>query len=248
MIRGRPQMQIEVPPLQDASSMSIAEFLKKNQLLRQLDETNFRRLCGRAEEVHADAGYVFFREGDRADSVYVTQEGQIHLQYGGLAGRGVHTVCLIAPGEIFCCLPALDGRPYTVTAKAAVPSVVYRLSNTTFRKMLGQEPRFVTEALRLFCGRLRETGCQGCRRNGDLGSRLAEIILRMAKRFGPEIPLTRRELGELAGTTVETSIRLIKEFERSGWVKLHRGGLRVLDGRALKSHATGKAVRKNRRR
>ena len=42
-----------------------------------------------------------------------------------------------------------------------------------------------------------------------------------------------------AGTTVETSIRVVKKFERSGWVRLGRGHLLVIDRPALRIRAGG---------
>jgi CRP-like cAMP-binding protein len=86
------------------------------------------------------------------------------------------------------------------------------------------------------CRRLRETECTRAP-HGDCGSRLAQILLSMSAKFGADVPLTRRELGELAGTTVETAIREIKKFERAGWVRLGRGHVRVLASAALLDRA-----------
>ncbi len=78
--------------------------------------------------------------------------------------------------------------------------------------------------------------CQEC--GSDAGARVAAKILSMQAKFGDEVPLTRRELGELASVTVETAIREIKSFERSGWVATRRGHLQVLDADALQRRAS----------
>ncbi|OFV81035.1 MAG: hypothetical protein A2W26_08980 [Acidobacteria bacterium RBG_16_64_8] len=92
---------------------------------------------------------------------------------------------------------------------------------------------------------MRKSGCEGCSQADDAPSRIAGQILSMSGRFGERVPLTRKELAELASTTVETSIRVIKEFERSGWVRLGRGYLLVIDRPALQARAAGQDPKAN---
>jgi CRP-like cAMP-binding protein len=190
------------------------------------------------ERIHAPSGHVFFQEGEIGDWVFVLRSGRVRIQHFRSDGK-VRTVCMVGPGDTFCCLPALDGEPYPATAVAAVKSVAYRIPGLFFRGIMASHPDFGGRLLRQFCGRLRESGCEGCSQADDALSRIAGKILSMSERFGERVPLTRKELAELAGTTVETSIRVIKEFERAGWVQLGRGYLLVIDHRALRARASG---------
>ena len=171
----------------------------------------------------------------------MAREGRISIQHFRPDGT-VRTVCMVGPGETFCCLPTLDGGPYPATAVAAEPSIVYRMPGPLYRRTLEENPAFAGLALKHFCGRLREAGCEGCSLADDAGSRLAGKLLTMHDKFGDTIPLTRRELGELAGTTVETAIRITREFEDQGWLELGRGRIRVLNRAALARRAAGEAV------
>jgi CRP-like cAMP-binding protein len=149
---------------------------------------------------------------------------------------------MMGDGDTFCCLPALDGGPYPATATAAVPSILIRFPGSLFRDLVEEFHEFGRATLHQFCGRLRENACEGCGVPDDATAKLAARILIMYRKFGEDIPLTRRELGELAGTTVETAIRVLKEFERSGWVSLARGKVRVCDPTALEATAQGSAL------
>ena len=62
---------------------------------------------------------------------------------------------------------------------------------------------------------------------------MAQALLALRKKFGDSIPLTRQEIAELAGTTVETVIRTVSRFQREGWVRSGRGKLQLLDPDAL---------------
>jgi CRP-like cAMP-binding protein len=56
---------------------------------------------------------------------------------------------------------------------------------------------------------------------------------------GNRIETTRRILGESAGTTVETAIRVLRRFEQKGWLEGGVGWVRVLDRGALETIARG---------
>jgi len=195
-------------------------------------------VAGDLVELRAEREEVFFHEGDDADDVYVARSGRVRIQHFRANGS-VRTVCMIGPGETFCCLPALDGGTYPATATAAEDSVVYRIPGGTFRRLVEEHPKFARLTLKHFCGRLREAGCEGCARADDAPSRLAAKLLAMADKFGNPVTLTRKELAELAGTTVETAIRVTREFENEGWLTLERGRITLRDRPAIERRALG---------
>lgn len=215
-------------------------FLADALPFRALSETERRRLAPEIREIAAGPEHVFFTEGDTSDEVFVARSGRVRIQHFRPDGS-VRTVCMIGAGETFCCLPALDGGAYPATATAAEDSVVYRIPGPTYRHLLETQPKFARASLNQFCGRLREAGCEGCAQADDAGSRLSGKILSMADKFGDAIPLTRKELGELAGTTVETAIRITREFEKLGWLDLGRGKITLKDRASLERRAQGPA-------
>jgi len=213
-------------------------FLARIDPFRALPEAALARVADELVELRAEREEVFFHEGDDADDVYVARSGRVRIQHFRANGS-VRTVCMIGPGETFCCLPALDGGPYPATAVAAEPSVVYRLPGPVYRRLLETSAEFSRLALRKFCGRLREAGCEGCAQADDAGSRLAGKLLTLGQEFGDSIVVTRKELGEMAGTTVETAIRITREFEDAGWIALSRGRITLTDRPALARRAQG---------
>jgi len=213
-------------------------FLRALPPFDALSPEGLEELIRDARELSATRGQVLFQEGQSSDSVYVVRAGRVRIQHAHKDGT-VRIVCMLAPGDAFCCLPALDGGAYPAGAVAADRSTIYRLPAAVFRRLMEQELPFGRQVTQNFCGRLRKASCESCWKSMDAAARLAGRILCMADRFGEEIPLTRRELSELAGTTVETAIRTIKDFERAGWVQLARGRVRVLDRAGLGERAEG---------
>ena len=67
---------------------------------------------------------------------------------------------------------------------------------------------------------------------GRMDARLAECLLKKAALQG-WIDITHQELATELGTAREVISRLLKEFERSGRVNLHRGRVEIVDMGAL---------------
>lgn len=171
-------------------------------------------------------GETIFRQGDPSDSVCVVKEGRVHLMKF-LDGGQASTTCVMTRGETFCCLPALDRKPYPVDAVAAVDSVVIRIPTGVFHDALQRHPAFLQDSLCLFCDRLREIEHKGCMVYDSVERRLAQALVMLSKKFGLTIPLTKHELAELANTTVETAIRVLSHFKKHGIVKSSRGSTTI---------------------
>ena len=141
-------------------------------------------------------------------------------------------------GEPFCCLPALDRKPYPVDAVAAADSTVVRVPLSAFHQSLQKNPVFLQESLCLFCDRLRQVEHKSCMVYDSVERRLAQALLALSKKFGATIPLTKHELAELASTTVETTIRVLGQFRKRGIITSTRGSTTIAKSDQLKRLAS----------
>lgn len=203
------------------------QFLAAVALFKNLPPPERRYLAARSREKRYAKGETVFREGDPADSICVVKEGRVHLMKF-LDGGQVSTTCVMTSGEVFCCLPALDRKPYPVDAVAAADSVVIRIPATAFHELLERNPAFLNDSLCIFCDRLRQVEDKGCQGYRSVEGRLAQALLMLTKKFGPTIPLTKHELAELASTTVETTIRVLSQLRRRGVIKSSRGSTSIV--------------------
>lgn len=185
--------------------------------------------------MHARRGCVLFEEGEPAESVFVVTTGRLTLQRRTCDGCA-HTVCHVTDHGLACCVTVLDGGPYPASAVVSTDSTLCRLPCSLFRELLRNEPRFADAALTYLGSQLRQYVCGGAPA-GDAGARIAARILSTANQFGRDVPLTRREIADMAGTSVETAIRETRAFEKRGWVRLGRGHIRVIDPDALRVRA-----------
>ena len=201
-------------------------FLTSVELFKRLTPSERQRLAAVSREKAYAKGETVFRTGDPADAVCVVKEGRVHLMKF-LDGGQATTTCVMTRGETFCCLPALDRKPYPVDAIAAVDSIVVRIPTSSFHELLEQNPAFLQESLCLFCDRLRQVEHKSCMIYDSVERRLAQALLTLSKKFGATIPLTKHELAELASTTVETTIRVLSQLKKQGIIRSTRGSTTI---------------------
>ena len=206
--------------------------LKESPIFRHLKPADRQRFVSFSRERTYTKGETVFHEGQPSDSVWLVLEGRVHLLHHHPEGRSQAT-CVMAPGETFCCLPALDRGIYPATAVAAVPSRVLQIPLRIFHEQMQHQPSLLQETLCVFSGRLREVEAKGCLVHDPVERRVAQAILALKKKFGDTVPLTRQEVAELASTTVETAIRTLGRFQDEGWVRSTRGKIQILQPESL---------------
>ena len=212
-------------------------FLAGVELFRRLSPAERQRLASVCREKRYAKGATVFRAGEPSEAVCIVKEGRIHLMKF-LEGGQASTTCVMAAGETFCCLPALDRKPYPVDAVAAVDSVVVRIPTSAFHEMLQRNPAFLRDSLCLFCDRLRDVEHKSCMVYDPVERRLAQALLTLSKKFGPTIPLTKHELAELANTTVETTIRVLSQMKKQGLITSSRGSTTIAKAEQLQHLAS----------
>ena len=191
---------------------SLVQFIRSVGPFNSLSKEEIDRLAAVCRTKEFEKGETIFREGSYCDSVWVVKEGRVHLVKYLLDGK-VSTTCVMAPGEIFCCLSALDKRSYPSNAIAAIRSETVRIPIETFTDLMAR-PAFAQKALCLFCDRLRHVEGRACQMQDSAERRVGRVLLALSKKFGETIPLTRQEIAELSGVTLETAIRVISHLKR----------------------------------
>lgn len=212
------------------------QFLNHLDLFKRLPSGERRRLAQAAQEKRYEKGDTVFREGQPAEAVWIVKSGRVHLMKF-LADGKASTTCVMKSGEPFCCLPALDGKPYPVDAMAAIDSVVVRIPLAAFHQAMEHSAAFTHETLCVFCDRLRQVEHKSCMIYEPAEARLAQVLVGLMKKFGQTIPLTRQELAEVAGTTHETAIRTLSRFRQQGLIRSVRGKTTIVQPEKLRALA-----------
>lgn len=197
----------------------------------------------RIVEVHR--GQVLFVEGEPSDSVWAVAEGNVHIIKSGPEGREI-VLEVIAPGELFGAVVAIDERPYPASAVAADDGRVWRVNAGFVRDLCRRYPALrsavlgqVAARLRSAHERLRSVALE------RVEQRLARALLALAEKIGVEeegrtaLAVTRQELADMTGTTVESAIRVTSRWQHEGLISSSRRHIHIVDERRLEEIARG---------
>lgn len=216
--------------------------LKKSLFFSSIPEVTQREISRLfAEEKTPKEDYIFF-EGDLPEWLFIVNEGRVKLVKHSDTGKDV-ILQIFVPGDMFGEVSLFDRKPYGASAQAMEDSTVLKLSRKDFLLFFGRHPFVATELIMELGRQLREAHSTIKSLAVDrVEQRIANILLKLAKKLGVQerggivlnLPLTRQDLADMAGTTVETTIRVMSRFTKTKIIKAANGKILILDAKILR--------------
>lgn len=176
-------------------------------------------------------GQTLFELDQTAETAYLVREGILVVGCSSPNGREVIT-SVYFPGEIIAGLSVLTGSVYLGTARAPrkTSTVVTPISRQELTELLAGDPDLYRRLLltsrdkqrfkdRMLLGMVAES-CE---------QRAAAALLWLHAKCGVDsgsgspVYLCRQELADLIGSTVETVIRVLSRFRKSGLLRESEG-------------------------
>ena len=210
--------------------------------LRAEDRTALEPLCQlQAYEKSA----TIFTEGDPAALIHFLFVGRVKIVKAA-AEREI-ILEILGPGEPVGAVAAFEGRPFPASAIALEPSGVLSIPEREFFRLIERRPEITR---RLFAGltlRLMALNRRMADMVGSVEHRMARLFGTLAERVGQKragdifvpIHLSRQEIADLAGTTIETAIRIMSRWQKDGLVETEKDGFLIRRMEALREIAPG---------
>jgi CRP/FNR family transcriptional regulator, polysaccharide utilization system transcription regulator len=189
-------------------------------------------------------GEVVFYEGEQPRGLFVVCTGRVKIYKSSRTGQQL-TTRVESPGDLLGHISMLAQGPYTGTGEALDESVVSMIDERTFLNFLVKYPYSSLALLRALAHDVR----RGENKARDIAfkparGRLAETLLRMTRAAKPHplvAGLKRKDLAEMSGLTIETTVRLLNDFEQRGLIKKKDKDLAILNEAQLKALAGASA-------
>jgi len=192
-------------------------------------------------------GDAIFQAGDAADNCYYVVKGVVRLTRLLLDGRR-HVADFRVSGDLL----AFDSdEAYDVTAEAVTDVTLVRYRRREIDQLTRQSSKLQTELLQItrmdvlrLQNRILQLGCQTAK------ERLASFLVGLADRGDEEaedgcsieLPMTRQDIGDYLGLTVETISRTLGELKRDGAIRVvNRSTILLDDVEGLRLMAEGDA-------
>jgi CRP/FNR family cyclic AMP-dependent transcriptional regulator len=217
--------------------LNIVAMFRNHPLFGKLPRAGIQRLGSYSTTRSLRRGTTIFRKGDAGTELIAVLSGNVKISAPAADGREV-VFDQMREGEIFGEIALLDGGPRTADAIAVSDCELAVIARREFIAFLGEQPQFALELIEVLCARLRRTSEQlEDLIFLDLPKRLAKAILRLADEVGGSRPrkisVTQRDLSQRIGMSRESTNKQLRSWALTGWIRIERGRIIVLDPDAL---------------
>ena len=216
--------------------------LERIVLFRCLNPAEARALAEVCRLQVCERGDTVFVEGTRAKEMSFVALGTVKIVKATPARNVI--LRIVGAGSPVGIVAAWEGRPYPGTAIAVEPSTIVHVPEREFFSLTDRHPEILRQLLKLMMDRQVQMGQRVSEMTGSVETRVAQALLDLAvsagkaEAQGASIPLalTRQEIADLAGTTVETAIRIMSRWGKEGLVLTEGDGFVIPDVERLRAH------------
>ncbi|MBI5639294.1 MAG: Crp/Fnr family transcriptional regulator [Nitrospirae bacterium] len=184
-----------------------------------------------------------FSEGDPSDWFYIITKGKVKITKLSHEGKEI-ILELISANDFFGGIAVIRGFPYPANAVAMDDTEVLKISRKNLMSILDRFPNLMYCMATNIGDRIK--GSHETLKSIALEkveSRIASLLIKLSDKAGEKttegviinMKLTKQDLAEMVGTTVETSIRTMSKLSKAGLVSSKAGKIVIRDLAKLKS-------------
>lgn len=206
-------------------------------LLNSLTASEREHLIKSTFMAYAERGETIWLSGSPSSFCAIVASGFVKMTRTTSSGQEV-AMELLGPGQAFGLLAAIEGRPFPLSAIAVTHCWYLKIPTKTLMDVYNSSSPFKDQIVRTLGPRLRRAHSMMSRLStGSAAERIAAVLFILADSYGQQlgktvrlvVPLTRQEIGEMAGTTVETTIRVMSRWQKEGLVETDHHVVTILD-------------------
>lgn len=185
---------------------------------------------------HYTVDQTIYYQDDSATMLRVVVHGAVKLVHQTLEGKEV-LLDMLKPGEYFGNLSALDDT-YSETARTQTDVCILTIRMRDFRSLLDQYSSIAIAVLDVTSRRLQSLQ-QKIQQLTTLPvkKRIAHILVTLGNKFGEkhprglliQLPLSRKDLADMAGTSAETASRVMSQFQEDDLITSGRQWVAIND-------------------
>lgn len=206
-----------------------------------LEKAQIRLILDQAVSRRFEAGSSIFDEGAVADRFFLLLDGTIRVVKITVDGEQV-TSLHIPAGQLFGIAKALGHDTYPATSIAASEVLALSWPTSLWQTFVADYPGFATETFQTVGRRVNEMNTRIVEMSTQrVEQRIVRALLRLVHQSGRKtdegieinFPLTRKDVSEMTGTTLQTVSRLLSAWEKDGLVASKRKKIVICDAHRL---------------
>jgi CRP/FNR family transcriptional regulator len=215
--------------------------LKKIDLFKNLADDDLKELEPYLVTATVKKKEDIFSEGDQPEWFYIVSRGKVKITKLSQEGKEI-ILELISPTDIFGGVAVLRNFPYPANAVAMEDSELVKISRKNLMRLVDRFPNLMY-CIALQLGDRMKSSYDSLKNIAleRVEARIAALLLKLAGKVGTEtkeglvidMRLTKQDVADMVGTTVETSIRTFSKFKKQGLVADADGKIVIRDQEGL---------------
>jgi CRP-like cAMP-binding protein len=217
--------------------------LKKIDLFKNLSDDEMKELEPYLNWTTFKKKGEIFAEGDQPEWFYVVSRGKIKITKLSHEGKEI-ILELISPTDIFGGVAVLRNFPYPANAVAMEDSEVIKISRKNLMRLIDRFPNLMY-CIALQLGDRMKSSYDSLKNIAleRVEARIAALLLKLSNKVGIDtkegiaidMRITKQDVADMVGTTVETSIRTFSKFKKHGLLSDRDGKIVIKDRKGLMS-------------
>lgn len=189
-----------------------------------------------SERQYQKDDYIFL-EGEAPEALYAVRSGKVKVLRHSTDGKDV-VLRVVGVAQLLGSVAVFDGGGYPGTAQAIEDCVLLVISRNDCLTLVTRFPVFALTIINDMGVRLRSSAEQIRSLAVErVEQRIARTLLKLGASAGVdtadgrviEMPLTRQDVADMTGTTVETAIRVMSKLRRLEIIRTRRGKVVLVD-------------------
>lgn len=215
--------------------------LESCDLFRTITAEQLGQLAVDSTMASADRGELIWLAGAMPETIAILGSGFVKMTKNSPQGTEI-TVELVGPGQFIGVLAAIEARNMPLNAVAITPVWYLKVPTRLLLSLYEEVSALKDQIVKSIGPRLRKAHEMMSRLStGTVEERLAAVLFILAESYGIKrenkieitVPLTRQDLSEMAGTTVETAIRVMSKWQKEGVVSTEHQIITICKQREL---------------
>ncbi len=210
-----------------------------------LSERDWEKVVDLFSERQYQRDDYIFLEGEAPEALFIIRTGKVKVLRHSTDGKDV-VLRVCSPGNLLGTVAVFDGGGYPGTAQVIENCVALVIARNDCLTLVNRFPVFALAVIADLGVRLRSSAEQIRSLAVErVEQRIARVLLKLAESAGSDAPegrviemqLTRQDVADMTGTTVETAIRVMSKFRRQELIKTRRGKVVLVDTALLQEIA-----------
>ena len=225
--------------------MERRDILQAMPFFAGLSERDWEKVIDLFSERQYQKDDYIFLEGEAPEAHYIIKSGKVKVLRHSTDGKDV-VLRVGGPGHLLGTVAVFDGGGYPGTAQVIEECTALVIARNDCLTLVNRYPVFALAVISDLGSRLRSSAEQIRSLAVErVEQRIARVLLKLAETAGSdspegrviEMPLTRQDVADMTGTTVETAIRVMSKFRRLELIRTRRGKVVLVELAALQEIA-----------